>query len=189
MQLPVQITYRGLEASAALDMDIRAKAAKLDQHYDHIMSCRVMVEAPHHHSRQGTIFHVRVDVRVPDRELVASRDTAKYNSHEDLYVAVRDAFAAVQRQLEDYARHRRGDVKTHEIPGHGSVVQLDPENGHGIIVDGGGRELYFHRNSVLDNAFTKLTIGSEVRFTEEMGDKGPQATSVRLVGKHHLQPA
>jgi len=189
MQLPVQITYRGLEASAAVDADIRAKAAKLDQYYDHIMSCRVMVEVPHHHSRQGNTYHVRVDVKVPDQELVASRDTAKYDSHEDLYVAVRDAFAAVQRQLEDYARHRRGDVKTHEVPGHGSVVRLDPEKGYGIIADGAGRELYFHRNSVLDNAFTKLAIGSEVRFAEETGDRGPQASSVRLVGKHHLQTA
>jgi ribosomal subunit interface protein len=186
MQLPLQITYRGLDPSPAVDADIRDKAAKLDHYYDHIMSCRVMVEAPHRHSRQGNIYHVRVDLKVPDRELVASRDTAKYDSHEDLYVAIRDAFAAIQRQLEDYARHRRGDTKTHEVPSHGRVAQLYPEEGYGIIEDSEGRKIYFHRNSVLGDAFGSITVGSEIRFAEEMGDKGPQASTVRVIGKHHL---
>lgn len=122
MQLPLQITYRGLDPSPAVDADIRDKAAQLDHYCDHIMSCRVMVETPHHHSRQGNVYHVRVDLKVPDQELVASRDTAKYDSHEDLYVAIRDAFSAIQRQLEDYVRIRRGDTKTHAIPNYGREI-------------------------------------------------------------------
>jgi ribosome-associated translation inhibitor RaiA len=78
------------------------------------MSCRVVIELHHRHHHQGNLYHVRVDLKVPDAEIVASREPAEHHAHEDVYVAIRDAFNAVRRRLEDYIRRRRGVVKAHE---------------------------------------------------------------------------
>lgn len=187
MQIPLQITFRDMEPSDAVEAAIREKAAKLDHFYDHNMSCRVMVEAPHGHHHQGRLYQVRIDMTVPDGELLVTHEHHhKDHSHEDVYVAIRDAFNAMKRQLEDYARKRRGKVKTHETPAHGHVSSLSPGEDYGRITTPDERLVYFHRNSVLDGAFDKLKVGSEVRFVEEAGEKGPQASTVKLVGKHHI---
>jgi ribosomal subunit interface protein len=109
MQLPVQITYRGMESSAALDDAVREKAAKLEQFHPRITSCRVVIEQPAHHHRKGKEFVVRIDLTAPGGEIAVNRDHA-----EDVYVALRDAFDAARRKLEDFAREQRGDVKHHE---------------------------------------------------------------------------
>jgi ribosomal subunit interface protein len=109
MQIPLQITIRGIEHSEALETHIRDKANKLEEFFDRIMSCRVVVEVPHKHHQQGKQFNVRIDIGVPGSEIAVTRDHA-----EDVYVALRDAFDAAKRQLEDYARKMRGDIKTHQ---------------------------------------------------------------------------
>lgn len=187
MQLPLQITFRDIPPSPAIESKIREKAAKLDEFYDRIIGCRVVVEAPHRRHHQGKIYHVRIDLTLPGGEVVVNRDPAEHHAYEDAYVAIRDAFDAAARQLEDYARRQRADTKTHE-PGsapHGRVAKLFTEEGYGFIEVSDGREIYFHRNSVLDDAFDKLAVGSEVRFAEEEGNEGPQASTVRFIGKHH----
>lgn len=186
MKLPLQITFRGLESSAAIEADIREKAAKLDRFSPDIMGCRVVVEARHKRHQEGNLYHVRVDLTVPGREIVTSRERTLHLAHADAYVAVRDAFDEARRQLEDYERFRRQQVKAHEVPDHGKVVRLDFEGGFGFIETADGREVYFHRNSVLRTPFERLEAGQQVRFDEEMGEKGPQATTVRVVGKHHV---
>jgi ribosomal subunit interface protein len=110
VQIPLQITIRDVDHSEALETRIRDKAQKLEEFFKHIMSCRVVVEAPHKHHHQGKQFNVRIDIGVPGSEIVVNRD-----HHEDVYVALRDAFDAAKRQLEDYARKMRGDIKTHEV--------------------------------------------------------------------------
>ena len=109
MQIPLQITIRDMETSEALETHIRDKAQKLDEFFTNIMSCRVVVEMPHKHHHQGKHFNVRIDIGVPGNEIVVNRDHS-----EDVYIALRDAFNAAKRQLEDYARKIRGDVKNHE---------------------------------------------------------------------------
>ena len=150
------------------------------------MSCRVAVEAPHKHHHKGKLYHVRINITVPDKELVVSREPDQHHAHEDVYVAIRDAFDAMRRQLEDYARRRRGKVKRHEAPPHGRIAKLFPEENYGNIETLDGRLVYFHQNSVVDTDFSKLETGSEVRFVEEMGEKGPQASTVYVIGKHHI---
>jgi len=109
MHIPMQITIRDIEHSEALESRIRDKVKKLDEFFDHIMSCRVVVEMPHKHQHQGKQFNVRIDLGVAGGEIVVNRDHA-----EDVYVALRDAFDAAKRQLEDYVRKIRGNVKKHE---------------------------------------------------------------------------
>ncbi len=186
MQIPLQITFRHMESSAAVEDRIRNEAAGLDQFYNQIMSCRVVVEAPHAHHRKGKLFHISIDLKVPGKELVANRGHSQDHAHEDIYVAIRDAFNEMQRQLEDHLRHQHGKVKEHEPPPHGQVSLLVPEEDYGRIETPDGRDIYFHRHSVLGDNFNALKIGSEVRFDEEQGDNGPQASTVKLVGKHHI---
>ena len=109
MQLPVQITFRGMETSAAIDAAVRERAGKLEQFHPRIVSCRVVIEQPARHKHQGNQFVVHIDLKVPGGEIAVNRE-----HHEDVYVALRDAFDAARRKLEDFAREQRGDVKHHE---------------------------------------------------------------------------
>jgi ribosomal subunit interface protein len=180
MKLPLQITTRNVSLSETAMSTIREKAAKLESFYDRIMSCRVLVEAPHRHKHQGIRYNVRIDLTIPAHEIVVKREP-----NEDLYVAIRDAFDAARRQLQDIAHQQRGEIKTHE-PTHpiGFVRRLYPEGDYGFIETPDGREIYFHRNSVKGNGgFDHLTPDLEVRFVEEEGEKGPQATVVLPLGK------
>ena len=117
---------------------------------------------------------------------VINRDPKDHHAHEDVYVAIRDAFDAVRRKLQDYARKQRGDVKSHEKPPHGTVSEMVPDEDFGRIQTSDGRDIYFHRNSFVDGNFDNLEIGNKVRFAEEVGDDGPQASTVRLTGKHNI---
>lgn len=183
MQVPLEIRFHNLEPSDAIEAAVRQRAEKLEQFADDIVSCRVTIEAPHKHHRRGKLYGVKVDVRVPGSEIVASREPDAHHAHEDVYVALRDAFDAARRQLQDYVRIRRAKVKTHEAPPEGRIVALYPDEDYGRIAAPDGREIYFHRNSVVDADFDRLEPGAAVRFDEEAGDEGPQATSVRPVGK------
>jgi ribosomal subunit interface protein len=186
MQQPLQITFRNLDRSPAIEAKIRERAAKLEKYCDRIMGCRVAVEALHRHRRHGNLYHVRIDVTVPGAELVASREPDEHHAYTDVYVAIRDAFDSMRRQLEDYVRRSRGQVKTHAAPPQGTIVELDAEQGYGRIESSDGRLVYFHRNSLLDADFDRLAIGTKVIFVEEMGERGPQASTVRLAGRHRL---
>ncbi len=117
MQIPLEVTFHNMDRSDAVEANVRERVAKLERYFDRIIGCRVVVEAPHKHQRKGKMFEVRVDVSVPGREIVVNRNGPKNQAHTDVYVAIRDAFAAAGRQLEDYARKMRGDVKNHEPPG------------------------------------------------------------------------
>jgi len=108
MELPLQITWRNLDRSPAVEADIRTRAEKRDEFHDRIVSCRVVVEASHRHHHKGNLFRVRIDVQVPEHELVITRDPADEHAHEDLYVTVRDAFDAMSRQLKDVASAQNG---------------------------------------------------------------------------------
>ncbi|SCZ59932.1 HPF/RaiA family ribosome-associated protein [Thiohalomonas denitrificans] len=184
MQLPLEITFRDMEPSPAIEQRIRQKASKLDRYFDRVMSCRVMVEAPHRHKHKGKLYHVRVDVTVPDGELVASRSPDEHHRHTDMNAVIRDAFDAIYKQLDGYVGRLRNDVKLHEPPPHGRVTELFDD--HGTIDAADGRLIYFHRNSVVDDAFEHLKVGSEVWFAEEKGEEGPQASTVHVLDHHHI---
>ena len=116
MQIPLEISFRHMDPSAAMEAVIREKAAKLERYFDRVVACRVVVEAPHRRHTKGKLFSVGVTVAVPGKDLVANHTGGNNHAHEDAYVAIRDAFDAAGRQLEDYARKMRGNVKTHEMP-------------------------------------------------------------------------
>ncbi len=191
MQLPLQITFRQMEPSPALEARIRQRAEELDQFFDRIIACRVVVECGQRRHQQGKLFEVRIDLTLPGREIVVGHEPGANHAHEDAHVAVRDAFDSARRLLEDHARRRRGEAKSHAVPDHGRVARLLPERDCGFIATATGDEIYFHRNSVAGGAYDKLAIGSEVRFVMQHSEsaEGPQASTVVPLGKHHLPPA
>lgn len=186
MHTPLQITFRNFARSPAVEDKIRERAARLERYFGDIMGCRVAVELVHKHHRQGNHFHVRIDLTVPGDELVANREPDEHAAYTDVYVAIRDAFEAMDRMLEEYVRRMRRQVKAHETPLHGRVAELHRADDYGRIETSDGRLVYFHRNSMVDADFDQLAIGAEVRFSEEQGERGPQASTVHRIGKHHI---
>jgi cold shock CspA family protein/ribosome-associated translation inhibitor RaiA len=174
-----------MEPTETIEALVREKAARLDTFADHIMSCRVVVEPKGKHHLHGNLFEVRIDITVPGEEIAVTREPNQHTEYRDIHVALRDAFDAARRKLEDYVRRRRGVVKALETAPHARVSKLFPDEGYGFLETPDGREIYFHRHSVLHEGFDGLQVGTEVTFVEEEGKKGPQASTVRPVGRHH----
>ena len=185
MEIPLQIVFRNIDPSPAVEADIRDKAAHLERFAERIKGCRVVIEAINRTHHQGKLYNCAIHIDVPRRTINVGHVGPKDHSHEDVYVAIRDAFIAAGRRLEDHMRHLRGEEKTHEVPLHGKIARLFPD-GFGFVELPDGQEVYFHRNSVRKGSFSKLAAGQEVRLSidEEESDKGPQATSVTPIGKH-----
>lgn len=180
MRIPLELTLRDIPESPAVEARIREKTAKLERFHDRITSCRITVESPQHRKRQGKLYSVHIDITVPGGgELVVNRA-----QDEDVYVAIRDAFNAATRQLEDHNRVRRGEVKRHDVHAPARVVRLYPAQGYGFLETPDRREIYFHRNSVVDPGFDRLEVGAEVQYVEEQGLQGPLALQV-TAGRHH----
>jgi cold shock CspA family protein/ribosome-associated translation inhibitor RaiA len=189
MRLPLQISFRDMPRSEAVERAIHRRAERLDRFCDRIMGGRIVVETHHRQHHQGNLYHIRIGLKVPGEEILVSREPALHHAYEDVYVAIRDAFDAARRRLEDYARRHREQVKVHETPPRGRIVRLDHGKGFGFIETDDGREIYFHRNSLVKGDFGRLEVGDRVRFHEEPGDKGPQASTVHLEEKARLQAA
>lgn len=178
MQEPVRIAFRSMDAPIGAEDNIRKHVADLERFYDRITACSVVVEADHRRHRQGRLYHVRINLMVPGREIVVRREPAEHHAHEELPVAIRDAFDAARRQLEDHARRVRGDVKVHVEQPVGHVARLIQD--YGFLRNETGDEIYFHRNSVLGKGFDRLEVGDAVRYVvhEGEGEHGAQASSV-----------
>lgn len=188
MEVPLQVSFHGVDHSDAVETKIREHAEGLEKFYDRITSCRVVVEAPHGQHHKGNLYDLRIVLEVPGKEIVVKRDQGANHAHEDVYVTIRDAFRAARRELQDHVRRNRGDVKHHDAPPHGTVTRLAGDEDYGIIEASDGQEIYFHRNSVVDGGFDNLEVGQDVRFAaaEAESERGPQATTVHPVGKHHI---
>ena len=181
MKIPLQITFSNMTPSDAVRARIEELVTRLDRFHERIMSCRVVVRAPNRSRRSGKLYQVSIDLKLPGREIAINGEPSRDRSHEDVYVAVRDAFNALVRRIEDASRQRRGDVKTHVAPPSASIVRLFPKEKYGFLEDAAMGEVYFHANSVPNNGFRKLKVGSKVSYQAEPGDKGLQATIVRPI--------
>ena len=142
MDIPLTISFRNMTPSASVENQVRERAEKLGSFCDRITSCRVIVEAPHRHHHKGQAFQIHIDLSVPgkqivikhapkqlaavklaegsvsENEMVENHEASKHGAHADVYVAIRDAFDAAGRKLQDYVRRQRGAVKKHERATH-----------------------------------------------------------------------
>ena len=187
MQTPVDIAFRRCEPSEEIRSEIAAQVQRLEKISDRITSCRIVVNGPQTRHRQGDLFHIELRIALPKhKDVVVDRWHGEAGEREHPRVAIREAFDAAARQVENAMRDLRGEVKEHPVESHGRVKRFLAGKDCGFIEMADGREVYFHRNAVLNGAFDRLAVGSEVRFVEEEGEKGAQASTVRLIGKHHL---
>lgn len=185
MLLPVQVTFRNIVGQSGLEETVHKEAAKLERFYNRISSCRVMVERPQK-AASGKLYHVRIDLGIPGGELVVKHtpslnEAGKVLLHKNPRRAIHEAFQEMGRRLQDFARRQAGAVKAVHDEQQGIVTELFPEQGYGFLETSEGRSIYFNQASVLDGHFPRLRIGTHAAFDEETGEKGPQASTVRIV--------
>src|SRR5574337_1346728 len=182
MQQPTEIAFRHYEPSDEVRSEIDRQVKRLEKFAPRITSCNIMIIGPQTRHRQGALFKVDLRIAMPERkEIVVSKTHGDAHEREHPLVAIREAFDEAIRQIEDAAREMRGAVKEHAAEeSHGRVTKFLAGEDSGFIKAPDGREIYFHRDAVLDGAFDRMAVGSEVRFVEEEGENGPQARIVRL---------
>lgn len=188
MQTEPQVSFHGLAVDEQVRDVVLDHVAQLEHLWDRITGCHVVIAQPHRHHRRGRLYSVRVDLVVPGGEIVVNRDHHLDHAHADVRVALRDAFLAARRRLEDHVRRLRGAEKAHAERARGRVAQLFPLQGYGFIETSDGREIYFHRHAIADHDERRIDVGSTVFFTEEDGDDGPQAAFVQLIHPHRSTP-
>ncbi len=188
MQVPIQIELQGAAHRVDVEDAIKDHVAELEQRFGRVTACHVLVRDPGARHQTGGLYHVTIRLALPDgREIAVGRTPPADERHGNLAFAIDDAFKRTRRRLQDYARRLQGRVKRHVPQPIGTVSKLDTSGEFGFLEASDGHEIYFHRNSVLDDAFPRLQVGSRVAFAEEAGEKGPQASTVKLVGKHGLR--
>ena len=188
MQTPIEIDFQGIAGAPAVRDAISKHVDELEERYGRVTACRVVLKGPGEHHRTGGLYEVNIRLALPDgREVNVGRTAKEDERHSDLDFALNDAFKRARRRLQDHARRLRGQVKQHEEQPIGTVSRLDASGEFGFLESGDGREIYFHRNSVLNGGFSRLALCSRVIFAEEAGEKGPQASTVKLLGKHGLR--
>ncbi len=188
MDVPLELAFHNMESDAELEDQIRAHAEGLDTRFKRLRSCRVVVEVSARSQAQALEHHVRVEVGVPGRKLVASRDPGAHDRRFDPSMAINDAFAAVERQLEQDQEEARGEVKAHDAPLQGRIRSTFPD--HGFIDTNDGREVFFHRNSVVGAKFEDLAEGETVELSVAPGEgpAGTQATTVKPISAMKYDP-
>jgi cold shock CspA family protein len=161
------------------------EASGLEKVCDYIVGCRIVVEKPHKHPRSGSLYRVKIEIDVPHNpELVVTREPGEGKIHESLQTSLRQAFRSARRQLKKLVDKQREEIKTHPFQQAKAVVyKLFPKKGYGFLKTVDGRDIYFHKNSVLHGGFDRLAIGTGVSFSEEKGKKGPEASSVQIIDK------
>ncbi len=188
MQTPVEIDFQGMTGTPQTRDEIGRHIDQLEQRFGRLTACRVVLKGPGPHHQTGGLYEVNIRLALPDgREVNVGRTAQADERHGDLAFAINDAFKRARRRLQDHARRLQGQVKTHEGQPIGRVTRLDPSGEFGFLESADGQEIYFHRNSVLDAAFSQLAVGSSVIYAEEAGEKGPQASTVKLLGKHGMR--
>lgn len=186
MQVTPEIKFHDVDRSQWVEDYIAERVGRLERFADGITSCHVTLAQEQASHAKGNRYSVMIEVRLPPNHDLAVRKTKDIREmRTQLPALINLAFGAVERQLKKAAALRRYEEKGREdgAQPHGMVEKLFPE-GYGFIrtVDD-DRQYYFHRNSVLHDDFDRLAIGTEVRFSAEEGDKGPQASSVQIVSK------
>ena len=188
MQTPVEIEFQDMPDNSAVQEQVADQLKKLEARYGRITAGRIVIKGPGNRHQTGGLYDINIRLALPDgREVNIGRTPKADERHSELAFAVNDAFKRARRRLQDNTRLMEGRVKSHEGLPIGTVVRLDPAGEFGFIRSSDGEEVYFHRNSLLGGEFSELAVGSRVTFADEIGEKGAQATTVKLLGKHGLR--
>lgn len=185
MQTPLEIDFQGMDADTRVRGIIAKHVDELEERFGRITAARVVLKAPGGHHRIGN-YEINIRLALPDgRDVIADRTPDEDERQADIDFAINDAFKHARRQLQDEVRRMQGQTKHHEAEPIARVARIDPSGEFGFLETEDGREIYFHRNSVLGGK--PLEEGARVTFAEEAGEKGPQASTVKVMGKHSLK--
>ncbi len=187
MQTPAQVEFENLTPSADLQAAIDRHISELEKRFGRATAGRVIVRGPSDRHKRGGQYQVSIRLALPGgREVNVGRTPNEDERYGDLTFAVDDAFKRAQRQLQDQVRVMHGETKLHEGEPVGAVVRIDPSGEFGFLEGADGQEIYFNCNSVLAGR-ANIAVGSLVSYVEELGEKGPQASTVRVLSKHSLR--
>jgi cold shock CspA family protein/ribosome-associated translation inhibitor RaiA len=187
MQTPTQIEFEGVQATPELRTSIDEHIAELEGRFGRLTAGRIVVKGPGDRHHTGGQYQVSIRLVLPDgREVNAGRTPRKDERYADLTFAVDNAFKRARRQLQDQARLMRGQTKQHENQPIGTIVRIDPSGEFGFLQAADGQEVYFNCNSVVDGA-SRIAPGTRVSYVQQTGQKGPQASTVKILGKHGLR--
>jgi cold shock CspA family protein len=185
MDIPLEVSFRDVERTPEIERLINKRAAQLERKCKALKSCRIAVEQPQKHQRKGNPYRVRIDMHVPPgHELVVKNKPRENPKHEGLHAVITDTFDSAERALLRQMDKMKRDTKKH--PDQEPVAFVDrvfKDRGYGFIRAIDGTEYYFHQNSVLNNDFERIEPGTGVNFVPEQGEKGPQASSLKIVDK------
>ena len=188
MEHSPRIEFQGMASTAPIRDLVERRLINLEEKFGRLAACHVVIKAPGEHHRQGAPYEVKIRLALPGgRDVNVERTPDLDERHGRLEFAIDDAFNKARRQLQDRVRRMQGAMKAHEPHPIGTVTKVFREEGYGFLETSDGSEFYFHRNSVLNDAFARLVVGDRVNFAEEMGEKGPQASTISLLGKHDLK--
>jgi cold shock CspA family protein/ribosome-associated translation inhibitor RaiA len=188
MQTPIEIDFQGLKGNEHLRACVLKHVAVLEERFGRITACRVVIRAPSERHRTGGAYEIAIRLSLPQgREVDIRRSETADERHADPTFALNDAFKRARRRLRDQARRMQGHVKAHDGPPIATVSKFDDVTGFGFLETADGREVYFHKNAVLNGGARHIAPGVRVTYFEEMGDKGAQASTVKVLGKHGLK--
>jgi len=185
MQVTPEIIFHDLERSQWIEDYVVERLGHLERFSQHITRCHVTLSREQASQKKGNRYSVMVEVRIPQQhDLAVKKQKQVRDMATQLPAVINEAFGAIERQLKKTVALRRHEEKSHEGEPRGIVEKLFGEEGYGFIRTlEGDRQFYFHRNSVLHDDFERLAVGTEVRFTPQEGEEGPQASSVQVVSK------
>lgn len=187
--IDLKIQYLGFSESPAISEIVREHVDRLEKLNDKVISCHVIISKPHRKHHQGNTYQVKLRIHLAGTNIIIDKDPGKNHAHEDIRVTIRDAFLAAKRKVEDFSKIRSGLVKEKVRPLHAKILRVLPAEDCGFVLSEDQRELYFHRNALLNGKFDSLHPGQEVRFSETLGDNGPQISSMEVVGQSgHIVP-
>ena len=186
MEVQPEIAFRNIEPTDELKNRIFAGIDKLEEVYDGIITCRVMVEETNPGRKAGKLNHVRLDISIPNHDVVINRNPPEHPASQDLPQALNEAFDKARRKLKKVKQQQRsnGPAQGRDLPPHGRVIKLlTDETGvrYGFLMSRDGRQIYFHENALADLDYDDLEVGTEVGYAERKGDEGPQASTVSRI--------
>ena len=180
--IPFQITFLDFPESDAIWIAVQNRIEKLEHFFSQIIRCEVVISCPHRHRHADRLYHVQIHIIMPGGDVIANRNPPKNEAHRDIYVSIRDAFNAAERILQDRIRIVRHKIKFHEQTSEeGKIAKIFPDEGFGFLITLDGREFYFSENSITNENFGELKVGQKVKFLDELGEKGPQVTSMAVI--------
>lgn len=183
--IPFQITFLDFPESDAVWLAVQKRIEKLENFFERIIRCEVAISLPHRRRHADRLYHIQIRIFLPGDDVIITRKPVQNEAHRDVYVAIRDSFNAAERLLREKVRIIRDRSKAHQVESHqpegqyvGKISKLFYHDGYGFLTTYDGREFYFDKKSILNKKFDLLKIGQKVKFLEELGEKGPQVTSM-----------